>query len=303
MSALGRVRHHRGDRRHRPEHRRGDRRPPGPDRRWSTPSWPRCWTTSTVAAVKTGMLATTATVRLVADRAADGRLPVLVVDPVMVASTGRRLLDDDAVAAYRDRLVPHALVVTPNLFEAAILAGVEPMARRRRRHHGRPGHADPPPRADLGAGEGRPPARRPRAGRGSAPDRVADVLFDGTDVLVLDDSPGRHPQQPRHRVQPGLGHRRPVGDRVRRARPPWPGPRTFVHAGPTSGRRGGSWAGATGRSTRSAGPGERPDEPLTRDGSAGTTEAGPRGPASVSPRNPPVLRCGSAHWTGTPSPG
>jgi len=80
-----------------------------------------------VRSVKTGMLATTATVRLVADRAAAGDLPSLVVDPVMVASTGRRLLDDDAVATYRDRLAPQALLLTPNLFEAAILAGVEPV--------------------------------------------------------------------------------------------------------------------------------------------------------------------------------
>ena len=75
-----------------------------------------------VVAVKTGMLATTSTVHLVAERAASGDLPSLVVDPVMVASTGRRLLDDDAVAAYRHRLLPGALVVTPNLLEAAILA-------------------------------------------------------------------------------------------------------------------------------------------------------------------------------------
>ena len=139
-----------------------------------------------VRAVKTGMLATTATVRLVADRAAAGDLPSLVVDPVMVASTGRRLLDDDAIAVYRERLAPHALLLTPNLFEAAILAGVEPLAG-----------GDVDAMVDLA---GRVHALGPTwvlvkgghlpgvhgAGRGPAPTRVADVLFDGVEVIVLE---------------------------------------------------------------------------------------------------------------------
>ena len=52
-------------------------------------------------------------------------LPNLVVDPVMVASTGRPLLDEEGVDAYRAILLPHALVVTPNLWEAACLAGLD----------------------------------------------------------------------------------------------------------------------------------------------------------------------------------
>lgn len=78
-----------------------------------------------VAAVKTGMLATAELVRLVADRAATGELPRLVVDPVLVSATGHQLLEDDAVAVYRDLLFPHALVVTPNLIEAGVLLGRE----------------------------------------------------------------------------------------------------------------------------------------------------------------------------------
>jgi hydroxymethylpyrimidine/phosphomethylpyrimidine kinase len=78
-----------------------------------------------VAAVKTGMLATAELVRLVADRAAAGELPRLVVDPVLVSATGHQLLADDAVAVYRERLLPHALVVTPNLVEAGVLVGRE----------------------------------------------------------------------------------------------------------------------------------------------------------------------------------
>lgn len=76
-----------------------------------------------VGAVKTGMLATAEIVELVARRAALGDLPNLVVDPVMVASSGDRLLDVDAEAAYVELLLPSALVATPNLREASLLAG------------------------------------------------------------------------------------------------------------------------------------------------------------------------------------
>ena len=77
----------------------------------------------TVAAVKTGMLATAATVRAVADLAAAGRLPLLVVDPVMVASSGDRLLETPAERLYREALLPYAFVATPNLHEAEVLLG------------------------------------------------------------------------------------------------------------------------------------------------------------------------------------
>jgi hydroxymethylpyrimidine/phosphomethylpyrimidine kinase len=91
-----------------------------------------------VGAVKTGMLATAPIVAVVAARAAAGELPHLVVDPVMVTSTGTPLLDDDGVAAYLDLLFPHAAVCTPNMREAALLtslpvtdlAGMEAAARR-----------------------------------------------------------------------------------------------------------------------------------------------------------------------------
>ncbi|MFA9444475.1 bifunctional hydroxymethylpyrimidine kinase/phosphomethylpyrimidine kinase [Egicoccus sp. AB-alg6-2] len=76
-----------------------------------------------VAAVKTGMLATAELVELVAARAAAGELPNLVVDPVLVSATGHRLLEDSALAAYRDLLLPHATIATPNLDEATALLG------------------------------------------------------------------------------------------------------------------------------------------------------------------------------------
>lgn len=76
-----------------------------------------------VAAVKTGMLATTDLVELVAARASAGDLPHLVVDPVLVSATGHRLLREDALDAYRELLLPRAEIVTPNLEEAAVLVG------------------------------------------------------------------------------------------------------------------------------------------------------------------------------------
>jgi hydroxymethylpyrimidine/phosphomethylpyrimidine kinase len=75
------------------------------------------------SAAKTGMLATADIVKAVASRLHDGGLPPLVVDPVLVASSGDRLFDGDEVqAAYLD-LVAGATVVTPNLPEASLLVG------------------------------------------------------------------------------------------------------------------------------------------------------------------------------------
>jgi hydroxymethylpyrimidine/phosphomethylpyrimidine kinase len=76
-----------------------------------------------VAAAKTGMLATRGIVKAVAEAVARLRIPHLVVDPVMVAKGGDRLLDAGAVRAYVDALFPVAELVTPNLPEAAALLG------------------------------------------------------------------------------------------------------------------------------------------------------------------------------------
>lgn len=75
-------------------------------------------------AVKTGMLANAAIVEAVADAVRRLRLSVLVVDPVMIAKGGDRLLEESAVAALRTRLLPLAQVVTPNVPEAEELAGM-----------------------------------------------------------------------------------------------------------------------------------------------------------------------------------
>lgn len=76
-----------------------------------------------VATVKTGMLANRAIIDAVAAAARRLAFPFLVVDPVMVAKGGDRLLDREAEQAYVDRLFPLATVVTPNLGEASALLG------------------------------------------------------------------------------------------------------------------------------------------------------------------------------------
>ncbi len=82
-----------------------------------------------IDAVKIGMIATAEIAATVAD-ALDGLDAPLVLDPVMVAKGGARLLAEDAVAAMAERLLPRAAVVTPNLPEAAALLGAPVAASR-----------------------------------------------------------------------------------------------------------------------------------------------------------------------------
>ncbi len=78
-----------------------------------------------IRAVKTGMLAEPGIVLAVAQLAEQNRLAHLIVDPVLVSSTGSLLLADGGIEAYRDALIPQAELITPNLPEAAALAGVD----------------------------------------------------------------------------------------------------------------------------------------------------------------------------------
>jgi hydroxymethylpyrimidine/phosphomethylpyrimidine kinase len=77
-----------------------------------------------VHAAKTGMLPNAAIVEAVAAAIVDLEIPLLVVDPVMIATSGDRLLDDEAVAAMKTELLQRALVVTPNVPEAEALSGM-----------------------------------------------------------------------------------------------------------------------------------------------------------------------------------
>lgn len=75
-------------------------------------------------AVKTGMLSTPAIVRAVADFLRAHRGPPVVVDPVMVATSGGLLLEPEAVDIYREALFPEAALITPNIPEAEVLTGL-----------------------------------------------------------------------------------------------------------------------------------------------------------------------------------
>lgn len=76
------------------------------------------------AAAKTGALGNAAVIEAIADRAGCFLFP-LVVDPVMVSKHGAPLIDDEAVQVLRQKLLPHAFLVTPNVPEAARLAEME----------------------------------------------------------------------------------------------------------------------------------------------------------------------------------
>lgn len=75
-------------------------------------------------AVKTGMLANTAIIAVVAKKIGEHKINKLVVDPVMVATSGDLLIKKSAVAALRETLLPQASIVTPNLPEAEELTGM-----------------------------------------------------------------------------------------------------------------------------------------------------------------------------------
>ena len=111
-----------------------------------------------VDAAKTGMLFSRELIETVADYLAAHPV-TLVVDPVMVASSGAKLLQDDAVESLVDRLFPLATVVTPNLLEAQVLAGNGSRRELAERIH------------ELGA-----PAVIVTGGHGEDP---VDLLFDG----------------------------------------------------------------------------------------------------------------------------
>ena len=77
-----------------------------------------------IAAMKTGMLADVAAMEVIADRLAAHPEIAKVIDPVMVATSGAKLIADDAVGTLKAKLLPLATVITPNIPEAEVLAGM-----------------------------------------------------------------------------------------------------------------------------------------------------------------------------------
>jgi hydroxymethylpyrimidine/phosphomethylpyrimidine kinase len=82
-----------------------------------------CFDDFRIGAVKVGMLATAEVIHAVADALEQHRPPAIVLDPVMVATSGARLLADDALDALRTRLLPLATLLTPNISEAEVMLG------------------------------------------------------------------------------------------------------------------------------------------------------------------------------------
>jgi len=75
-------------------------------------------------AVKTGMVSSTALIQVIADKLTQYQAKNIVVDPVMVATSGSRLISEEAVDALKERLLPLATVLTPNIPEAEVLSGL-----------------------------------------------------------------------------------------------------------------------------------------------------------------------------------
>jgi hydroxymethylpyrimidine/phosphomethylpyrimidine kinase len=133
-------------------------------------------------AAKTGMLSSASIIEVVADRIEAWGVANLVVDPVMVAKSGDRLLQETAVEALRSNLLPLALVVTPNQAEAEALAGgsivTDDDARAAARAIAQLG-----PRYVVVKG-------------GHRPDAPVDVVFDGNGFVELAaervDTPNTH---------------------------------------------------------------------------------------------------------------
>jgi hydroxymethylpyrimidine/phosphomethylpyrimidine kinase len=122
-----------------------------------------------IDATKIGMLATSAIVEAVASAIEELDLPLVVLDPVMVSSSGERLLDDDGIQALRYELLPHARVVTPNIPEAEVLSGCRIVSTDDRRRAAERIH-------QMGAA-----AVVITGGHATIDDRddVVDLLFDG----------------------------------------------------------------------------------------------------------------------------
>ncbi len=126
----------------------------------------------TVHATKTGMLVNAALVDAVAAAIAGLDLPNLVVDPVMTAKSGVRLLDEDGLRAMKSELLPRARIVTPNIPEAAVLAGMSIASRDDLREAARRVRRLGPSAVVVTGGH-------------ATGDTIVDLLFDGERFVEL----------------------------------------------------------------------------------------------------------------------
>ncbi|MEA3409683.1 MAG: bifunctional hydroxymethylpyrimidine kinase/phosphomethylpyrimidine kinase [Candidatus Eisenbacteria bacterium] len=121
-----------------------------------------------IDAAKTGMLGTAEVIEIVAERVGRHGIRNLVVDPVMIATSGASLIEDDAVVALRTALMPRAYLVTPNAPEAEVLSGVRVVSLETMEEAARAVHS-------LGAANVLVKA-------GHVEGSATDVLFDGESI-------------------------------------------------------------------------------------------------------------------------
>ena len=76
-------------------------------------------------AVKTGMVSSSELIEVIADKLTEYKAKNIVIDPVMVATSGARLISEDAISTLKTKLLPLATVITPNIPEAEVLCGME----------------------------------------------------------------------------------------------------------------------------------------------------------------------------------
>lgn len=125
-----------------------------------------------IHAVKTGVLGTAKNIELVAALLQAFKVPYLVVDPVLKSYSGFDFLDAAGIAAYQAKLFPMAYVVTPNLYEASILTGMEVTDLSTMRTAAEKIHAMGPQHVIVKGGH--------------LPNRAMDLLFDGNKFNVFD---------------------------------------------------------------------------------------------------------------------
>ena len=128
-----------------------------------------------IHATKIGMLANAAIVEAVAAAIAELELPLVVVDPVLVSSSGERLLDEDGVRALCTELLPRARVVTPNIPEAEALSGRRIRSMDDAREAARRIHDMGAAAVIITGGHGWDEA----SGLAAAGVHIVDLLFDG----------------------------------------------------------------------------------------------------------------------------
>lgn len=125
-----------------------------------------------IGAAKTGMLSSIAIIETVVEKVRQWKIEKLVVDPVMVAKSGDRLLREEAVQAMRELILPLALVVTPNLPEAEVLSGLSIQNLNDRERAARSIW-------EMGAANGREFYVVLKGGHDEGGSDVIDLLFDG----------------------------------------------------------------------------------------------------------------------------